>query len=77
MPGLLSILGAHTWTDLALGDMVTLAATAFEIDPDSVENVVLKGTVATVGGASVVLLDEEDAARVFDDLSDGVLTPPG
>ena len=77
LPELLSILGAHTWTDLALGDMVTLAATAFEIDPDSVENVVLKGTVATVGGASVVLLDEEDAARVFDDLSDGVLTPPG
>lgn len=77
LPDLLSILGGHTWTDLPLGDLVTLAATAFEIEPDGVENIVLKGTITTIGGASVVELDAADAARVFADLADGVLTPEG
>ena len=77
LPTLLGILSARTWTNLPLGDLLTVAATAFEIDPDTVENIVLEGTVKTVKGASVVLLDEESTAAVFADLSDGVLTPGG
>jgi LCP family protein required for cell wall assembly len=75
LPMLLEILSNHTWTNLPLGDLLTVAATAYEIDPDTVENIVLKGTVATIHGASVVLLDEDYMASVFEDLTDGVLTP--
>jgi len=75
VPALLAILSAHTWTDLPLGDLLTVAAGAFEIDPDSVENVVLEGTVKTIKGASVVVLDEDKMDAVFADLADGVLTP--
>lgn len=77
LPLLLKILSDRTWTNLPLGDLLTMAATAYEIDPANVENVVLAGTVQTIHGASVVVLDEEDAARVFTDLSDGALTPAG
>lgn len=76
VPALLAILAAHTWTNLPLGDLLTVAASAFEIDPDSVGNVVLEGAVRTIKGASVVVLDEDKMNAVFADLSDGVLTPP-
>jgi polyisoprenyl-teichoic acid--peptidoglycan teichoic acid transferase len=75
LPGLVAILSRNTWTDLPLGDLLTLTAVAFEIDPDRVTNVVLPGTVQLVRGASVVLLDEERAAEIFEDLADGMLSP--
>lgn len=74
LPTLIAILVDNTWTDLSLGDLLTLGATGFLVSPDQVTNVVLPGTVATApGGASVVYLDEAGAAEIFDDLVDGVL----
>jgi LCP family protein required for cell wall assembly len=74
LPDLLALLSRYTWTDLAPGDLLTLAAGAYEIDPAAVTNLVLPGTVGTVGAASVVFLD--DAAQdIYADLADGVLTP--
>jgi len=77
LPGLLSILGKFTWTNLELGDLLTLAATTYEIDPATVVNVVLDGTVTTISGASVVVLDDDANTLVFADATDGVLTPEG
>ena len=74
LPGMVRILSNTTFTDLSLEDLVTLAATAFAIDPDAVENIVLQGIVTTRAGASVVVLNEADADAVFEDLADGVLT---
>lgn len=73
IPDLLVILTDHTWTDLTPGQLLTLAATAFEVDPRLVGNRVLAGTVVTRNGASVVLLDEPRAAITFRDLVDGVV----
>lgn len=75
LPLLLGILSEHTWTDLSLADLLTLGATAFYLEPDAVENVVLEGSVGTAGGASVVFLDDESTAEVFADVADdGMLT---
>lgn len=74
LPDLLAILIDNSWTDLSLGELLTLGATAFLLDPDAVTNRVLPGTVGIApGGASVVFLDERGSAEVFDDLLDGVL----
>lgn len=77
LPALLSILVRNTWTDMALGDLLTLAAVGFEIDPGNVHRTVLPGSVRTIAGASVVVLDEERSEAIFRDLDDGVLTPAG
>ena len=71
LPELLSILIRHTWTNLSPGDLLTLAAAGFVVDPATVENKVLPGTVTTRGGASVVILDETVAEEMFRDLDDG------
>ena len=74
LPTLIAILVDNTWTELSLGDLLTLGATAFLVDPDHVTNEVLPGTVATApGGASVVYLDEARTDEIFNDLVDGVL----
>ena len=74
LPDLLALLSGFTWTDLPAGDLLTLAAGAYELDPAAVANLVLPGSVGTVGAASVVLLSPEDEA-VYRDLDDGVITP--
>jgi len=56
------------------GDLLTLAAGAFEIDPAQVGNRVLPGTIQMIAGASVVVLDPE-AEEIYRDLDDGILTP--
>ena len=56
---LVQITLARTWTDLGPGEVLTLAAGAFEVGPATVDNIVLPGGPAIVtGGAAVVLLDE-------------------
>ena len=77
LPGLLEILDRFTWTSLTPEQVLTVAAGAWEIDPATVINIVLPGTVATRGGASVVDLDQDAAAAVYADLADGYLTDPG
>jgi polyisoprenyl-teichoic acid--peptidoglycan teichoic acid transferase len=75
LPELVAILDRNTWTDLALGDLLTLAAVGFELRPEDIPNVVLPGTVRMVRGASVVVLDAERSEAIFRDLDDGMLTP--
>ncbi|HUG74880.1 MAG TPA: LCP family protein [Acidimicrobiia bacterium] len=76
LPELLSILTRHTWTNLSPGDLLTLGAAGFVVDPDTVENKVLPGTAAIRGGASVVVLDEVRSEEMFRDLDDGFFDPP-
>lgn len=75
LPHLLSILTQFVTTDLPLENLVTLAATAYELDPGLVPNHVVPGSVGNVGRASVVFLGD-GAQQVFADLGDGMLTPP-
>jgi anionic cell wall polymer biosynthesis LytR-Cps2A-Psr (LCP) family protein len=74
LPELLALLSQYTWTDLSAGDLLTLAAGAYEIDPLSVANLVLPGSVQTISGASVVVLDES-VEETYRDLDDGIITP--
>jgi len=73
LPTLIAILVDNTWTDLTLGELMNLGATAFLVDPATVTNEVLPGTVQMVSGSSVVILDESGAGEIFEDLGDGVL----
>ena len=75
LPDLLRILGKYTWTDLSGEDLLTLAAGAYALDAESLINVVLPGTIQTIGGASVVVLNAE-VEDYFRDLDDGILTEP-
>ena len=72
LPGLLEILLEHTWTDLDTESLLTLAAGAFELEPDLVTNMVLPGDVGRAGSKSVVFLGDE-AEAVFRDLEDGLV----
>ena len=74
LPALLALLDEYTWTDLPLGDLLTLAAGAFYLDAEQVGNRVLPGTVTTRAGASVVVLTDA-AEDLFRDLDDGILSP--
>lgn len=74
LPTLLAVLDSFTWTDLPLGDLLTIAAGAFHLDPAGVGNQVLPGTITTRNGASVVVLSD-GAEDLFRDLDDGILTP--
>ncbi len=74
LPALVHIIYARAWTNLSLGDVLTLAAGAFEIDPTTVDNIVLPGELAVAeGGAAVVLLDEAGTDAIFEDVADGVI----
>jgi LCP family protein required for cell wall assembly len=72
LPDLLALLSQYTWTDLSPEALLTMAAGAYEIDPAAVTNTVLPGRVATINGASVVVLDDSDES-IYRDLDDGVL----
>lgn len=74
LPQLIAILTADTWTDLTSAELLQLGAIAFELDPATVANLVLPGSVGSVGGASVVRLSEADANAIFEDLADGVVS---
>jgi LCP family protein required for cell wall assembly len=76
LPELLALLSEYTWTDLSAGDLLTLAAGAYEIDPTGVANLVLPGSVQMISGASVVVLDESVEAT-YRDLDDGIISPEG
>lgn len=73
LPQLLALLDRTTWTNLAPSELVVLAFGALHLEPDLVSNQVLAGTATTVGGASVVLLDDAANAPLFADLIDGVV----
>ena len=73
LPTLIRILTEYSWTDLSTTQLLQLGATAFELDPANIQNVVLPGQVGSVRGASVVRLTS-GADTIFADLADGVLT---
>lgn len=76
LPDLLNMLVEHTWTDLPAGELLTLGAAGLLMDPGGLENLVLPGKIANIGGASVVLLDEEEFDRIMSDIADdGILGP--
>ncbi len=76
LPDLLAMLVEHTWTDLPAGELLTLGAAGLLMDPAGLENLVLPGDLGNIGGASVVLLDEEEFDRIISDIADdGVLVP--
>ncbi|WKZ83618.1 MAG: LCP family protein [Acidimicrobiia bacterium] len=77
LPALVAILADHTWTDLTLEQLLTLGAQAFYIDPEKVGNVVLPGRSQLVKGASVVVLEEAGAEKIYRDLDDGKLDEAG
>jgi LCP family protein required for cell wall assembly len=73
LPGLLEILMTYVTTDLSAGDLLAIAASSYELDPEQVTNLVVPGRVgSTSGGASVVFLGD-GATAVFEDVADGVL----
>lgn len=74
-PTFLTILEDHAWTDLSPTAQIQLAATAFTIDPDQIENVVLPGKLGRAGGGSVVFLGDDADAMIADLADDGVLSP--
>lgn len=76
LPALLEILTEFTWTDLSPEQLLTLAAAAYELDPETLPNIVVDGQVGTAGSASVVFLTDA-AFATFEDLGDGLLTPTG
>jgi len=73
LPELLKVLYDYTWTDLPLADLVTVAASAFYVDPDAVRNVVLEGSIQLIDRRSVVVLDDEVNNPIFEDAADGML----
>jgi len=72
LPKLLELFVAHAWTDLPAESLLTLAASAYELDREILSNVVVDGQVGTAGKASVVYLTDA-AFATFADLADGVL----
>jgi LCP family protein required for cell wall assembly len=74
LPDFLNILLEHTWTDLSTSDLVRFGAAGLLMDPAGLDNIVLPGRIGSVGGASVVRLDEDELERVMTDIADdGVL----
>ena len=72
MPALAQVFFDHAWSDVPTDRLAQFAAFAFLVDTGELQNVVLPGTVQTIRGSSVVVLDDivED---VFVDLADGWL----
>lgn len=74
IPMLLTILLEFIETDLTAAQLLILAATTFELDPDGIANIVVPGITGWRSGRNVVLLDDE-AHEIFADIAqDGILT---
>ncbi len=75
LPDLLETLTENAFTDLDAAELLTMAASAYELDLLDTPNVVVDGTYDTVNGASVVRLTDA-AYATFADVADGVLGQP-
>ena len=72
---------SNSFSGMSLSEIMQLAFTVSQIPLKNVQNVVLPGNAHTVGGLSVVTLDDAWKARIFRDVKpDGILskanTPP-
>ncbi|HEX9824283.1 MAG TPA: LCP family protein [Actinomycetota bacterium] len=63
-------------TDLTVEEILDLALTAVQLDPETVTNLVAPGGIGTAGDASVVILTEEAGAIFTDMMDDGLVAPP-
>jgi len=72
LPSLLEMLTEYSSTDLDAARLLTIAASAYELDVLDTPNVVVDGIPDTVNGASIVRLTDK-AFATFGDLSDGTL----
>lgn len=75
LPALLETLTANASTDLDAAGLLTMAASALELDLLNTPNVVVAGSYGTENGASIVRLTNA-AYATFADLADGVLDQP-
>lgn len=77
LPQLIKILEDSSWTDLAASELLTLGATAYELDSSLVTNHVIPGSVgATSGGASIVRVGGGAVAMFADQNDDGLINSP-
>lgn len=74
LPDFLTKASPYLWTDLSAGQMLTLIAHIYSLMPLKVPNEVAKGAETKVDGRYVVIADDE-ARRLFEDIKDGNLTP--
>lgn len=72
MPAFGQVFFENAWSDVPTDRLAQFAAFAFLVDTDELQNVVLPGTVQTISGSSVVVLDDI-VDDVFVDLADGWL----
>ncbi len=72
LPQFLEMLLRHAWTDLETEDLLTFGAGLFALDTEAIVNVVVPGSLGTVGAASVVFLGD-GAEQTYRDLEDGLL----
>lgn len=72
-PFFLDVLERHTWTDLPPSTLIQLAATAFRMDADAIDNQVMPGRIGTAGGGSVVFLNDGYEDILADLVDDGLL----
>ena len=72
----MGILSRYVKLDIPYGEAFRLAMGAISVDPKSVQSYTVQGSIADVGGASVVMPSGNDAA--FADIKDdGLLKNPG
>ena len=75
-PVLLGELVTYTETNLTPTQLIQLGASAYALDIDTIDNIVLPGKLGrAAGGASVVFLDPSADGIIADVLDDGLLTP--
>ncbi len=77
LPLMLSILAESSHYSLTPSQLLTLGATALELSPAEVDNLVLPGRTGSVGEASVVFLSESGSAAIWADVADGAFDEAG
>ncbi len=77
LPLMLSILAESSHYSLTPSQLLTLGATAFELSPAEVDNLVLPGRTGSVGEASVVFLSDSGSSAIWADVADGALDEAG
>jgi polyisoprenyl-teichoic acid--peptidoglycan teichoic acid transferase len=68
MPGVISALFRNATTDLSANDFLRLAKWGVGLSGDGIRGITLKGDTPTIGGASYVVVTENEMARAVDRL---------
>ncbi len=73
LPRLLSLVAPHVYTDLSAGEILTLAAHVFTVDPAKVGNQVAIGGFGRGPGGSSIVVQGSASRELYRDLQDGNL----